>query len=252
MREVAGAEPVVDIDDGDAGGAGVEHGEERRQAAKVRPIAHAGRHSDHGRLDQPGHDAGQRALHARHDHQRARPEQQVALLQQTMKPGHADVVEALHPAPERPRRHRGLLGYGNIGRAGGDDQDIRSAGIGLRPLAAAQFQHPRRLMMDDLRKRRVQRAGLLRARPGREHHRAALSQPADNLDYLLRRFSLTENHLGIAGTELPVRVHAGKPQLLDRCPAQRRQRRIWRQLACLHPLQYLTDPVAFHSLRSSN
>src|SRR5690606_21724254 len=55
-----GAETVVDVDDADAGGAAVEHGEQRGEPGEARPVTHAGGDGDHRRRDEPGDDARQR------------------------------------------------------------------------------------------------------------------------------------------------------------------------------------------------
>ena len=70
-RGVAGAEAVVDVDDRDARGAGVEHAEQRREAAEARRRSRPRSGTAiTGRVDEAADDAGQRALHAGHDDQR--------------------------------------------------------------------------------------------------------------------------------------------------------------------------------------
>ena len=68
-RRGGGSEPVVDVHHRDAGRAGVEHAEQRREPAERRAVSHARRHGDHRHRHQPADDARQRALHPRdHDH----------------------------------------------------------------------------------------------------------------------------------------------------------------------------------------
>src|SRR5690606_18260248 len=66
-RGARGAEAVVDVDDADAGGAAVEHGEQRGEPGEARPVSHTGGDGDHRRRDEPGDDARQRAAHAGDD-----------------------------------------------------------------------------------------------------------------------------------------------------------------------------------------
>ena len=59
-----GAESVIDIDDGYAGGAAVDHGEQGGYSAERRPVADAGRDCDDGRGDESGNDARERTFHS--------------------------------------------------------------------------------------------------------------------------------------------------------------------------------------------
>src|ERR687883_989491 len=71
-RDEARAEAVVDVDDRDVRRAGVEHPEERGDAAEARAVADARRHRDDGDGDQPADYGGERALHPRRDDDDAR------------------------------------------------------------------------------------------------------------------------------------------------------------------------------------
>jgi hypothetical protein len=62
--DAGGAETVVDIDDGDVGGATVEHAEERGDAAEAGAVADAGGDGNDRRGDEATDDAGQRAFHS--------------------------------------------------------------------------------------------------------------------------------------------------------------------------------------------
>ena len=64
-----GAKAVVDVDDGDAWGAAVEHGEQGGDAAKGCAVAHGGGHGDQGLSGEAGDDTGQGAVHAGDDDQ---------------------------------------------------------------------------------------------------------------------------------------------------------------------------------------
>ena len=63
--EVARAEAVVDVDDGDAARAGVEHREQRRKAAERRAVAYAGRDGYDGAVGEAAYDACQSAFPCR-------------------------------------------------------------------------------------------------------------------------------------------------------------------------------------------
>src|SRR5919198_1146574 len=85
----ARAEAVVNVDDRDVRGAGVEHAEEGRHAAETCAVADARRHGDDGRGDQSADDRRQSALHSGGDYEDARRAQTLAL-------GH-DAVYACDP-----------------------------------------------------------------------------------------------------------------------------------------------------------
>ena len=59
-REIPAAETVVDVHDGNAAGAGVEHAEKRRDTAEARAVAHAGGDGDHGAVGEATDDARDR------------------------------------------------------------------------------------------------------------------------------------------------------------------------------------------------
>lgn len=61
---VGGAESVIDVDDADAGGAAVEHGQEGGESAEGGAVSDAGGDGDDGAVGQTGDDAGQGAFHA--------------------------------------------------------------------------------------------------------------------------------------------------------------------------------------------
>ena len=90
--DVARAKAVVDVDDGDAAGAGVEHREQRGEPAEVRAVADGGRHRDDRPVHEPAHDRGQRALHARDDHQRIGAHERFRAGEQAVQARHARVA----------------------------------------------------------------------------------------------------------------------------------------------------------------
>jgi hypothetical protein len=64
VGEAGGAEAVVDVDDSDVGGTGVEHSQEGGHAAEGRAITNAGGDGDDGDADQAGNDGGEGSFHA--------------------------------------------------------------------------------------------------------------------------------------------------------------------------------------------
>src|SRR5204863_3465815 len=107
---VAGAETIVDVDDGDAAGAGVEHGQQRGDAAEACAVADARGHGDDRLVHEAADEARQRAFHAGDDDEDVGFEQFVIHGQQPMDTGHTDVVEPLHAVAHDLNGDDSLLG----------------------------------------------------------------------------------------------------------------------------------------------
>jgi HEAT repeat protein len=107
---VAGAEAVVDVDHGQAGGAGAEHAHEGGEAAHAGAVADRSGHGDHGPVDQAGDHAGEGALHAGGDDDHAGGAELVGVPEEAVEPGDADVGEELDLAAEDLGGDDGLLG----------------------------------------------------------------------------------------------------------------------------------------------
>src|SRR2546423_626304 len=117
----ARAEAVVNVDDRDVRGAGVEHAEERGDSTERRAVADARRHGDDGRGDESADDRGQSALHPCGDHEDARRAQTLALGHDAMNPCDSRVPDSLDAVAHRLGGERGLFGDGDVARARGDD-----------------------------------------------------------------------------------------------------------------------------------
>ena len=90
--EVSPAEAVVDIHDGDAAGAGVEHAQERRDPAETRPVAHARGHGDDRAVGKAADHARQRALHARDGHDAPGGHDRLHVAEQPVDAGYSSSI----------------------------------------------------------------------------------------------------------------------------------------------------------------
>ena len=125
-----GAEAVVDVHDGHAGRAAREHPEHRREATERHAVADRRGYGDHRRRDETADDAGERALHAGDDDERACLTEPLEVPDDAMEAGDADVEETLgYDAAHRKRLER-FFGDGNVARPRGDDGDERPVGRG--------------------------------------------------------------------------------------------------------------------------
>ena len=119
----AGAVPVVDVDHGDAGGAGVEHAQQGGQAAEGGAVPDAGGDRDERRPGEATDDRGQGALHAGDDDEAVDLVEPVAHGHEAVQAGHADVadLDGLGAVAGDGERHLG--GDRGVGGAGADDPD---------------------------------------------------------------------------------------------------------------------------------
>src|SRR5258708_8056356 len=93
--DAGGAETVVDVDDGDVGGATIEHPEERGDAAEACAVADARGNSNDRRGDEAADDAGKRAFHSGNTNNHAGLRQFFSSLDQAVNPSNTDVVQML-------------------------------------------------------------------------------------------------------------------------------------------------------------
>ena len=127
--DAGSAEAVVDVDDGDVGGAGIEHAEERGYAAEARAVADAGWHGNHRRGDETANDAGKGAFHSRNaNDDTGLRELAFAVLEQAMNPGDTDVVELIDTVAHHVRREKRFFRDGNVAGARRDNEDHAFSG----------------------------------------------------------------------------------------------------------------------------
>ena len=115
--EGCGAEAVVDVDDGDAVGAGVEHAQQRRHAAKRGAVTHAGWHRHDRHADQSADHRWQSAFHARDHDERVARAQGFQVRQQAVQSGDADIVDLGDIGAHRLQTQCGFLGDRQIAGA---------------------------------------------------------------------------------------------------------------------------------------
>ena len=113
-----GAKTVVDVHDGNIGSAGIEHTEQRRDAAEAGAVADAGGHGDHWQRDETTDDAGEGSFHSGNANNDASlRELALAMLEQAMNTGDADIVELIGAVTHHTRGEEGFFGNGYVTRA---------------------------------------------------------------------------------------------------------------------------------------
>ena len=240
----AGAEAVVDVDDADAAGAGVEHREQRGDAAEVRAVAHARGHGDDGHVDEPGDERGQRALHAGDGDDHARVAQQRrcgrargARRRRPRRRGASTAQPMTSAQCGRPPRRRGCRRCRRSRRR----RCLRAAGsLGGRPTRGGRG---RRAAASGIATASASACSAVGAR--REHDLRARENLLGDRGDLLGRLALAEDHLGEAAAHGPVVVDAR----LD--PARVRELRRSRcRRADVRPLRDFCSPAATERSRS--
>ena len=205
--EHAGAEAVVDVADRHAGRAGVEHREQRGEAAVRRAVADRGRDRDEGHPGQAADDAGQRTLHPGDDDQAVGRVEPVAHGHQPVDPGDADVVHPLHAGAERPGDEGRLRRDRPVGRAGGRRRTpCRAARAAGRP----QRRPPTSSTVASGNSART--AAIASGRQPGRHRRPGpglAGQRAQDGDRLLDGLARGVDDLGVAGAQPAVRVDPG-------------------------------------------
>ena len=128
---VTGAETIVDVDDGDAAGAGIKHRQQRGDAAETGTITDARRHSNDRFIHESADNTRQRAFHTGNDDEDIGGQQFFVERKKAVDAGNADIVVFLNMVAHDFSGHDGFLGNRDIGRAGAKDGNHPSA-FGLR------------------------------------------------------------------------------------------------------------------------
>jgi hypothetical protein len=117
------AKAIVDIDDGHAGTAAVEHAQQRRQAVETRPVTNTRRHGNDRFVHQAADDTRQGAFHSGHDDQDIGRPDDIELAQKPVDAGNADIVDPRDTVSHDFRRQGSLFRHGEVAGPGGHDRD---------------------------------------------------------------------------------------------------------------------------------
>ena len=108
--KVAGAVPIVDVDNGNAGGTGVEHRQQGRYALERGAVSDRRWHGDHRRGDEPGHQPWQCTVHSGDDDDDAGGPELVEPAQDALQPGDTDIDNQVSRRGRGSSRSVGPLG----------------------------------------------------------------------------------------------------------------------------------------------
>lgn len=212
---VAGAETVVDVDDGHARGARVEHAEKRGDAAERSAVTDRGRNCDDGALDESADDARESSLHARDDDEHARGAKARRFREQAMQARDADVGQVFRAGAEHAGGEDGFFRDRAIGRAGADDEDVARESALVRLGIALARDGVGGLVVLGPRDRLEQRGGALRRDSRHEQPVVVLENRARDVDELRGRLPGPVDDLGMTATQLAMDVEPRMPEVAN-------------------------------------
>jgi hypothetical protein len=208
---VGGAEAVVDVDDGDVGGAGVEHAEEGGGAVKAGTVADGGGDGDDRDADEAADDGGESAFHAGADDDGVDAGELVADGEEAVDAGYAYVVEASDFCVEELGGDGSFFGDGLVAGAGGEYGDV-AGGFGDGGLFEGDGAGL--LVIDGGWILAEDGFGGVGVDAGGEDVDAGGGHAGEDLGGLLRGFVLGVDDFGEASAEGAVMVDAGVAEVL--------------------------------------
>jgi len=230
-----GRETVVDVDDGDAGGATVEHGQQGRETPEAGAVPDARGHGDYGAADQATDDTGEGTFHSSDN------DEHVCLLEfrkvpeKTVQTRDTNITDELGALAHYFSGNLGLGGDRQVGGAGGDDGQDRFGGRGLN------------LLQDDGTSKFVvpgigefsgssQSLEYMGLGAGSQNVVSLGGEILEDSNDLFNGFARTEDHLGEAATDLAMMVDAGKAEIFKRQMAELLDGLVYVDLALLELL----------------
>ena len=134
MPEEGGAEAVVDIDDGDAGGAGGKHGVEGGLPFECGSVADGGGNCDDGAREKPAEDAGEGSFHSGDGDDGGGVAEGVEVGEDAVDTCYSDVGDLNERVFEKLEGGSCFVRNREVGGSGGNDGDIGSGSfvVGLR------------------------------------------------------------------------------------------------------------------------
>jgi len=207
---VSGAEAIINVHDGDAAAATVQHAQQGGESAKAGAVTHTRGHGNDGLRHESGHDTGQRAFHSGNHDNDIRAANRFNAIQQPVHAGDADIAHALHGVAHDFCGDRGFFGHGQITRAGAGDGD------GAWPFRQRFFFNRKatgEFVVNGAFKFFSHGARVLRGNAGGENVLAVIEEFGGDFHDLLRCFAGAENHFGETFAQGAMSIHLGKADI---------------------------------------
>ena len=245
---VAGTEAVIDVYNCDVAGATVQHAEQSGEAVKTGSVSDAGGYGDHRAGDQAADYAGERAFHARADHDHAGFDQAFAIVHQAVNAGDSDVVDGVHVIAHQFRGDLGLFGDRDIAGAGADHGNSSFAAQGA---VAPEADRPGKGQIFGLRKLCGDQVGAFAVGAGNQNILSVSQQALGDGNHLPGCLALGEDHFRHAVAQGAVVVHLGKSQVFKRHVPHAPDSGIDIYRAGAHLLEQCAQLVLIHDARIS-
>ena len=216
------AKSVVDVDDRHAGGARVQHREERGDAAEAGAIPDTGRYRDDRCADEAADDARERAFHAGNDDDDARLVEAGALGEEPVDPRHADVVQPIDVVAHHIGRDRRFLCHWYVRSSRRRYQDHAFPTPCVDPALDDSGLCVEMGVRHDFRYF-GERGGI---RPGDKQAVSALNDGMGNAGDLIGGLALSENHFRESLTSGACVIDAGESQVFNGRARQIGQRKL--------------------------
>ena len=201
---VAGTETVVDVYHCNAAGAGIEHRQQRGDAAKTCAVADAGRHGNDRLVNEAADDARQRAFHAGNDNKDVGGQQFFVKRKEPVDAGNTNIVIFLHAVAHDFSGDYSFLSDRDIGGAGAENGNYTTA-FWLR--FKSNGNGARGFMILGFRESAFDGPVSFLAGAGGKEIVVVLENCAGNLDDLGWRFAFAIDDFGEAFAQRPVPVH---------------------------------------------
>jgi len=131
MDRISGTEPVIDVDDGDAWSAGVEHPKKGGDSLEVGSISNGCGDGDEGGADESAQNAGKGGFHSGDDNQGMVVAKYIEVLQGPVEACDTDVIKSGGTMPKEFQGDVGFFRNRMIGGSCGTYGDMKG-GVGRR------------------------------------------------------------------------------------------------------------------------
>ena len=121
--QIPGPKAIVNVHHRHTAGTGIEHTQQRRNAAKGCAIAHAGGHRNHWAVAQPSNDAGQGTLHTCNGNDHGGIHKDLTVAQKPVNAGDPHIIEPCHIVSQKFSSSGRFLGYMLVAGAAGGHHD---------------------------------------------------------------------------------------------------------------------------------
>jgi hypothetical protein len=180
MDRVSRTEPVIDVDDGDPWGAGVEHSKKGGDSFEVSTVTHGCRYGDEGGTDESAQYAGEGGFHSCDHNQGVVVAEGVEMLKGPMEACNTDVIESGGAMSKKFQRDVSFFCNGVVGCSCGADRDMEGRVGRLGSAGGCEREGSGGWVVLPFRKKAPKLSGFRRVDPSGEDRLACRTEAADD------------------------------------------------------------------------